>query len=83
MFARLFTADIGVSTFPIGNLFYLQTDLNARGPESRRGRMLFSDVLEKHRLFVYPTHGWYSVPIISPSTLSLLPSTGDLSPHYP
>ena len=67
MFARLFTADLGVSTFPIGSLFYVQTDFNARGPESRHGRMLSSGVQE-HQLFVYPTHGSYSVPIIFPST---------------
>ena len=30
MFARLSTANIGVSTFPIVRLFYVQTDINAR-----------------------------------------------------
>ena len=66
MFARIFTEDLGVSTFPIGSLFYLQTDFNARGPESRRDRMLSSGVQE-HRLFCIRCMGGI------PSQLSPLP----------
>jgi hypothetical protein len=81
MFARFFTANLGVSTFPIGSLFYLQTDLNARGPESRRPNA-FQRRSGAPALRV--SDAWV---VLRPNYLPFLSITaagmGNLSPHYP